>query len=105
MITGIFFRCKSLHIIVTATTGGRSAEFLHQGCQKEKTDGVSEELLPEPVIGSNNGSSGLENFVESYNFFSGGISQERFVGLRQSSEGVGQPQDIRYTKQVDLLGI
>ena len=64
--------------------------------------------------------------MESYDFFSVGIYQERFVGLRQSSEvsrkwgahtkelvvrttcglalGVGQPQAIRYTKQVDLLG-
>ena len=56
------------------------------GLPKEKTDGVSEELLPEPLMWSNDYNSGLENFVESYNFFSVGISQERFVGLRQSSE-------------------
>ena len=37
-------------------------------------------------MGSTDYNSGLGNFVESYDFVSGRISQERFVGLRQSIE-------------------
>ena len=58
--------------------------FYTRVAKKEKTDGVSEEFLPKPLMGSTDYNSGLENFVESYDFFSVGISQERFVGLRQS---------------------
>ena len=86
MITGTFFRCKSLHRIGTAPAGGRRAEVLHQGCLKEETDGVSEELLPELLMGTKDCNSGLENFGESYNIFTVGISQGRCAGLRQPSE-------------------
>ena len=76
-------------------------------------------------MGSTDYNSGLDDFEESYDFFSVGIYQKRFAGLRQSSEvsrkwgahtkelgvrtacgltlGVEQPQANRYTKQVDLL--
>ena len=42
--------------------------------------------VTKPLVGSTDYNSGSGNFVESCDFFSGRISQERFVGLRQSIE-------------------
>merc|ERR1719320_1713051 len=93
--------------------------------RKEKNFCLSEKFLLKSLTGRTNYNIGLEEYVKSYDFFSAGISQERVVGLRQSSKvfmrsgshtkelavrticglalAVGQHQATQYTKQVDLL--